>query len=547
MPRSIRYTLILVLFTLGTGLAAVAGWRYARTSSPVNGPIVLITIDSLRADRLPAFGYTKVPTPAIDALAADGLVFEHAYAHAPQTLPAHVSLLTGRLPFETGVRDDVGFVVPESDRLLAQMLADRGYATGGIVSSFVLRRETGLARGFTFFDDDLGGERQADGRPIVSRDGAESEKRAERWLSEVGTSRAFLFLHLDEPRAPYAPPDRFADYDPYDGEVAYVDELVGRLVSYLKKQQLYEQATIILVGDHGESLGAHGEREHGLLVSDETIRVPLIIKQAGSEGAGRRVADLVQHVDLVPTVLDLARAPTPDGLAGRSLRPVLEGGSLPERVAYAESLFARYQYGWSPLLTVTDGRVRYISGAGARRIFWRGLGRFRGRRDRESGQLRGQRQRDSGSRTRVEVLLKTRRRRCRHWSPNGLDPKNASGSSRSVPWARVQPRSAARWTSPSIRHRRPGSSNRTRPRRLPSPHANGARRSTNSGCSPAITPPCSICGRRWHRWRREPNVTKSPRMRIVACSPPIPASRRAPWALVDAFTFAPTRRCPGPG
>ena len=154
MPRSFRYTLILVLFALGTGLAAVAGWRYARTSAPVNGPIVLITIDSLRADRLPAYGYGRIQTPALDALATDGIVFERAYAHAPQTLPAHVSLLTGRLPFETGVRDDVGFEVGESERLLAQMLADRGYATGGVVSSFALRRDTGLARGFAFFDDE---------------------------------------------------------------------------------------------------------------------------------------------------------------------------------------------------------------------------------------------------------------------------------------------------------------------------------------------------------------------------------------------------------
>ena len=169
-------------------------------------------------------------------------------------------------------------------------------------------------------------------------------------------------MHLDEPHAPYTPPARFASYSPYDGEVAYADEIVGRLVAYLKNQQLYDQATIIVVGDHGESLGAHGEREHGLLVHDDTIRVPLIIKQAGGDGAGRRVSDLVQQVDIVPTILDLAKAPAPNGLSGRSLRSALEGGALPARVAYAESQFARYQYGWSPLLTVTDGRFRYIDG-----------------------------------------------------------------------------------------------------------------------------------------------------------------------------------------
>src|SRR5258705_7913900 len=140
----LRFIFIVFFAALGTVLAAVGGWRYARASAPVNGPIILISIDTLRADHLPAYGYRKVRTPAIDALATDGVVFERAYSHAPQTLPAHVSLLTGRLPFETGVRDNAGFLVPPSERLLPEMLADRGYATAGIVSSYVLRRETGI-------------------------------------------------------------------------------------------------------------------------------------------------------------------------------------------------------------------------------------------------------------------------------------------------------------------------------------------------------------------------------------------------------------------
>jgi tetratricopeptide (TPR) repeat protein len=374
VSRSFRYSFILILFALGTGLAAVAGWRYARTSSPVSGPIVLVSVDALRADHLPAYGYSHVATPAIDALARDGIVFERAYAHSPQTLPAHAALLSGRLPFDVGVRDDVGFVVPPSTRLLSHMLAARGYATGGIVSSFALRRSTGLANGFSFYDDEL--EREPDASaprglprppaprvPIVRREGAESELRAERWLSGAGTSRAFLFLQLDEPHAPYAPPARFGQLAPYDAEIAYADELVGRLVNYLKKQQLYDQATIILVGDHGESLGAHGEDEHGLFVYDDTVRVPLIVKQAAAEGAGRRVRSLVQHADIVPTVLDLAKAPIPDDLEGRSLRPLLEGGEMSNRIAYAESYFGFYQFGWNPLTTVTDGRYRYVGGS----------------------------------------------------------------------------------------------------------------------------------------------------------------------------------------
>ena len=152
MARPIRYTVILALVALGATLAAVGGWRYARASAPVPGPIILISIDTLRADHLPAYGYRNVTTPAIDALALDGVVFERAYSHSVQTLPAHVALLSGRLPFDTGVRDD-GAPIKAGERLLAQMLRDRGYATGGIVSSGMLRGETGLAKGFDFFDD----------------------------------------------------------------------------------------------------------------------------------------------------------------------------------------------------------------------------------------------------------------------------------------------------------------------------------------------------------------------------------------------------------
>ena len=197
----------------------------------------------------------------------------------------------------------------------------------------------------------------------MRRDGAASERIAERWLSTAGTSRAFLFLHLDEPHAPYTPPppfDRFSS--PYDGEIAYADEIVGRLISYLKKQQLYDQSTIILVADHGESLGAHGEEQHGLFVYDDTIRVPLIIKQAAGEGAGRRVRDLVQQVDLVPTILDLVRAPVPGNLRGRSLKPLLEGRETPRACSSTRSRCSRVISSAGALSpSVTDGRYRYIS------------------------------------------------------------------------------------------------------------------------------------------------------------------------------------------
>jgi arylsulfatase A-like enzyme/Tfp pilus assembly protein PilF len=361
VARPFRYTVILVIVAIAIGLAAAGGWKYARASAPVSGPIVIISIDTLRADHLPAYGYKKVKTPAIDALAADGVLFERAYSHAPQTLPAHAAILSGRLPFENGVRDNVGFVIKPGERLLPQMLHDRGFATGGIVSAFVLRKETGIAQGFDFFDGDMP---QA---PIdttigqVQRDGMLSEQSAETWLDSVGTSRAFLFLHLYEPHKPYTPPERFAQYQPYDGEIAYADEIVGRLVKYLKGHQLYDRSTIILLSDHGEGLGDHGEQEHGLFVYDEAIHVPLIVKQEGNVSAGRRVSDLVQHIDVVPTVLDFVKAPIPGQLRGRSLKPLLEGTErLRPAPVYSEALYARYHFGWNELTALTDERYRYI-------------------------------------------------------------------------------------------------------------------------------------------------------------------------------------------
>jgi len=361
VSRPLRFTFILFFAALATVLAAVGGWRFARASAPVSGPIIVISIDTLRADHLPAYGYRKVKTPTIDALAADGVVFERAYSHAPQTLPAHVALLSGELPFETGVRDNVGFTVKPGARMLPQMLRDRGFTTGGVVSAYVLRKETGIAQGFDFFDGDMPPASPELSIGQVQRDGGASEKIAERWLDAIATSRAFLFLHLYEPHKPYAPPSRFSEYAPYDGEIAYADEIVGRLIRYLKSHQLYDRSTVILLSDHGEGLGDHGEQEHGLFVYDEAVHVPLIVKSEQNVGAGRRVADLVQHIDIVPTVLDLIKAPGIGGLRGRSLRPLIEGtGQLPERSVYSEALYARYHFGWSELTALTDGRYRYV-------------------------------------------------------------------------------------------------------------------------------------------------------------------------------------------
>ena len=355
MSRPLRHTLILAITALGTTLAAVGGWRYARASAPIPGAVILVSIDTLRADHLPAYGYKAIKTPALDALAADGVVFERAYSHSTQTLPSHAAMMTGRLPFENGVRDDEGEAASlgETERPLAQMLRDRGYATGGVVSSGLLRRATGLARGFDFFDDEVpagdGDLAPADQR----RAGAASEEIAERWLGGLGTTRLFLFLHIDEPRGP-----RPATYDE---AVTSADAVLGRFVRYLKAHQLYDQSTILLVSDHGEGLGDHGEQAHGLFLYNEAIRVPLIVKSAAGVGAGRRVSDVVQLADVVPTVLDLVKAPVPGNLRGRSLRPLTDGSAtLTPAVVYTESRYGRSRFGWSDLVSMTDGTFQYI-------------------------------------------------------------------------------------------------------------------------------------------------------------------------------------------
>jgi choline-sulfatase len=355
------WLLIAAIATLG-GLIAAAGW-WGFHGEKRGGPIVVISIDTLRADHLPLYGYQSVRTPAIDALARDAVVFDRAYSHSPQTLPSHASILSGRLPFQHGVRDNVGFRVKSSERLLPALLRSRGYLSGGFVSAYVLRHDTGIAQGFDAYDDNLPAASPESSIGQVQRDGALTLTAAERWLDARHDPRFFLFLHLYEPHKPYAPPARFARYAPYDGEIAYADELVGRFLDAMRAGGWYEKATIVLLSDHGEGLGDHGEQEHGLFLYDDTIRVPLVVKLPGSRSAARRIADPVQHLDLVPTLLAMAGAEVPNDLAGRSLRPLLEDRDprpLPLSGIYAESLYSRYHFGWSELYSLTDDRRRYI-------------------------------------------------------------------------------------------------------------------------------------------------------------------------------------------
>lgn len=374
MPMTKRVTGALLLITVAA--MAVLGWLWRGRARPAaaDGPIILISIDTLRADRLPAYGYAAIRTPSIDRLVRDGVLFENAYSHSPQTLPAHTSILTGKLPFEHGVRDNIGFALKKGEHTLQQALRDRGYATGAFVSAHVLRREVGLDQGFDHYDDEL--PAASPDKPLgqVQRPGMDTLRAAVPWLKARTSPRFFLFFHIYEPHRPYAPPGHVKASNPYDGEVEHADEIVGGLFEHLHDSKLYDRATIVLLSDHGEGLGDHGEDEHGVFLYRETIHVPLIVKLPGSRGAGRRVAAAVQHVDLMPTILELtgrlkpaftnggeAGSSRPGSGPGRSLLPVLEGaGTLADATIYSEALSPRYHFGWSELYALSDDRYRLI-------------------------------------------------------------------------------------------------------------------------------------------------------------------------------------------
>lgn len=351
--------------------AAAGTWLYvARPGGGrphATGPIVFISIDTLRADRLPAYGYSGTRTPNIDRLIADGVLFENAYAHSPQTLPSHTSILSGQLPFQHGVRDNIGFVVKDGQRFLQHYLKDAGYATAAFVSAYVLREQTGFSQGFDTFDDELPPASPEEPLGQVQRPGERTVAAAIRWIDAHEAAAPpkgvpyFLFAHIYEPHTPYTPPAKFAKADPYDGEVEYSDEIVGRLLDHLRETGSYDDATIVLFADHGEGLGDHGEEEHGMFLYRETIRVPLIIKLPPSRGGGRRVATPVQHIDLAPTILELVGDPKPAAMRGRSLLPLLEGtGDIPAGGIYSEALSPRYHFGWSELYALSDDRYRFI-------------------------------------------------------------------------------------------------------------------------------------------------------------------------------------------
>ncbi|HEX7155126.1 MAG TPA: sulfatase-like hydrolase/transferase [Thermoanaerobaculia bacterium] len=314
-----------------------------RDSKP---PVILISIDTLRADRLPLYGYRNIATPALDAFARDAIVYERAWSHSPLTLPSHATILSGLLPAQHGVRDNTGFRVGAQTPLLQSILKEHGYATSGAVSAYVLRAETGIARAFDTYTavDERAGARQSLG--AVQRSGDAAVQDVTAFITSHAKQPFFTFLHLYEPHAPYEPT--------YDAEIVTTDAILGRFFAFLKEQGLYDGALIIVLSDHGEGLGDHGEDEHGIFLYREAIHVPLLVKLPKNERGGTRVDGNVGLADVTPTILELldVKAPAMDG------KPFLP--TVTPRPQYSETWYPRFHFGWSDLHSLVDGDEHYI-------------------------------------------------------------------------------------------------------------------------------------------------------------------------------------------
>jgi arylsulfatase A-like enzyme/Tfp pilus assembly protein PilF len=369
------------LVVAGVGGAVLAGavvwWRPAtsRTGVDLGRPlggvrpgdlnVLVVTFDTTRADRLGCYGYPDAGTPAVDRLAADGVVFDAAVSAAPLTLPAHATIFTGTRPPVHGVRDNGGYVLGEGAVTLAEVLKGAGWRTGAFVGAYVLDAKWGLDQGFDVYFDQFAISRYRTlSLGAVSRRAGAVVDAALPWLDQNAATKFFAWLHFYDPHSPYDPPEpfksRFAGR-PYQGEIAYADAELGRVLDWLARRGLADRTIVVVMGDHGESLMEHGEGTHGLFVYDATVRVPLVIRAPFARTRGRRVAAVVRSEDVLPTILDLVGLDPPHAVQGRSLLPLLTGAARElDLEAYSESLYARNHFGWSELRALRVGRYKYI-------------------------------------------------------------------------------------------------------------------------------------------------------------------------------------------
>jgi choline-sulfatase len=339
-------------------LAGVGAWWLSRPAPPrgdARPDVLLVTIDTLRADHVGCYGDRGAATPVMDALAARGARFAEAVVQVPLTLPSHASILTGVTPLVHGVRDNAGFVLGSSPRTLAEAFQNAGYRTAAFVSGFPVHRRFGLSRGFAVYDDRFPRGSDPSRPPYVERRADLTVAAAAAWLraqaSGGSAGPAFAWVHLFDPHAPYEAPQpegsTFRDR-PYDGEVAFSDRQLGVLLEQWRAARHRRDPLVLVTSDHGEGLGEHAEPTHGLFIYDSTLRVPLIVAGPGVP-RGTLVTGAVSSIDIAPTLADLAGVPPIAGAEGRSLKAALSTGRAPGEAVYAESLFGRLGFGWAPL------------------------------------------------------------------------------------------------------------------------------------------------------------------------------------------------------
>lgn len=356
-PNSLRFILCisLTICTLFTPklLRTHPGGRLDRPN------LLLITIDTLRADRVSCYDSTHLKTPHIDALTTEGTLFTRAFANTCTTLPSHANILLGVSPLYHGVHENSFFIVHKDYLTLAEHLKAAGYKTGAFVGAFPLDKKFGLDQGFDVYDDNFG-HRSSSKRQELERKAADVLASAAQWM-EIQTSPWFLWIHCYDPHDPYTPPAPYSEQyaqSPYDGEVAYVDAELGKFLRDLRENKRLEDTFLVFTGDHGESLGQHGEVTHGFFAYNTSIWIPLILTGPGIKA--RRVEQPVSHLDIFPTVCDLLKLEKPEFLQGQSLMSSLRGRELPDRTIYIESLSPYYSMGWAPLQGFIRGGIKFI-------------------------------------------------------------------------------------------------------------------------------------------------------------------------------------------
>jgi arylsulfatase A-like enzyme/Tfp pilus assembly protein PilF len=353
-PR--RFSLLLIVGSLASSPPA-----FGLPNSAPN--VVVITIDTLRADHLGCYGYKQIRTPNIDSLAANGVRFERAYTPVPVTLPAHSVIFTGTYPMLSGMHDFSANKLNPTQLTLASVLKERGYTTGAVIGSAVLDSRFGLNQGFDFYYDHFDFNRlQESNLDEMERPGNVVADLALDWLNKNYQKKFFLWMHLYDPHYPYRAPAPYGDEykeRPYDGEIAFADAQVGRLIRFLKDKTLYENTLIVLSGDHGESLGEHGEKTHGFFIYNATLHVPVIFHLPG-KNLVKTVPELVSLADLMPTMLHILKVDAPSQLQGHSLIPLLARKEDESRSLYAETFLPRLHFNWSELRSVETENYHFI-------------------------------------------------------------------------------------------------------------------------------------------------------------------------------------------